>query len=78
MRRVKEGATFIVTERGQPIAELRPLAPGGSLEEQLYRLASQGFVSREVREPAVFEDFRPIVALQSVSQAVLEDREDRF
>jgi prevent-host-death family protein len=78
MRRVKAGATFLVTERGRPIAELRPLALGGSLEEQLYGLASQGLVSREIREPAVFENLRPIVSRQSASQAVLEDREDRF
>jgi antitoxin (DNA-binding transcriptional repressor) of toxin-antitoxin stability system len=78
LRRVKAGATFIVTERGQPIAELRPLALGGGIEEQLYRLASQGLVSREVREPAAFDDFQPLVSRQSVSQAVLDDREDRF
>jgi prevent-host-death family protein len=78
MRRVKAGATIIVTERGQPIAELRPLSLGGGLEEQLYRLAAEGLVSRELREPAVFEDFRPIASPRSVSQALLEDREDRF
>jgi antitoxin (DNA-binding transcriptional repressor) of toxin-antitoxin stability system len=50
LRRVKAGATFLVTERGQPIAELRPLALDGGLEGQLYRLASQGLVSRDVRE----------------------------
>jgi prevent-host-death family protein len=78
MRRVKAGATFVVTERGVPIAELRPLTLGGGLEEQLYRLESQGLVSREVRESAGVEDFRPIASRLPVSQAVLEDREDRF
>jgi prevent-host-death family protein len=78
LRRVKAGETILVTERGLPIAELRPLALGGGLEEQLYRLASQGLVSQEVRERAVFRDFQPVVSRQSVSQAVLEDREDRF
>jgi len=78
LRRVKAGATILVTERGQPIAELRPLATGASLEERLYRLAALGIVNREVREPSPLEEFPPISAAQPVSQALIEDREDRF
>jgi DNA-binding FadR family transcriptional regulator len=56
----------------------RPLAVSRrELEERLARLAAQGLVSREVRGPAAFEDFRPIATRQSVSQALVEDREDR-
>ena len=78
MKHVKAGATIIVTERGQPIAELRPVALGGGLEERLYRLVAQGLVSREVREAGPLEDFRPIASRLPVSQAILEEREDRF
>jgi antitoxin (DNA-binding transcriptional repressor) of toxin-antitoxin stability system len=78
MRRVKAGATILVTERGQPIAELRPVSTGAGLEERLYQLAAQGLVSREVREPSPLEKFQPISAAQPVSQALIEDREDRF
>ena len=78
MRHVKAGATIVVTERGQPIAELRPVTLGGGLEERLFRLVAQGLVSREVREPGPLEDFRPIVARQPVSPALLEERDDRF
>jgi antitoxin (DNA-binding transcriptional repressor) of toxin-antitoxin stability system len=83
MRQIKDGATIIVTERGRPIAELRPpsMAAGG-LEERLDQLAAAGLVTREVREPPPLEDFRPIIAAVpasgSASEAVTGDREDRF
>jgi prevent-host-death family protein len=78
MRRVKAGATIIVTERGQPIAELRPLAMGTGLEERLNQLAARGVVSREVREPSPLQQFRPIATARPASQALLEERDDRF
>jgi prevent-host-death family protein len=81
LRKVKEGATLIVTERGRPIAELRPITVGDGLEERLYRLAAQGLVTREIREPAGLGDFQPVAlapASPAVSAALLEDREDRF
>jgi prevent-host-death family protein len=78
MRRVKAGATIIVTERGQPIAELRPVAVGAGLEERLSQLAARGLVSREVRERSPLAEFRPIKTARSVSQALLEERDDRF
>ena len=65
MRHVKNGATIIVTERGRPIAELRPTLAGGGLEERLDQLAAEGLVTREAREPPPFQDFRPIRAAGS-------------
>jgi hypothetical protein len=41
-------------------------------------LAAQGIVSREVKEPLPLKDFRPIKTKRSVSQALIEDREDRI
>lgn len=78
MRRVKAGATIIVTERGQPIAELRPVAMGAGLEERLDQLSARGVVSREVREPSPLPQFRPISTARSASQALIEERDDRF
>jgi prevent-host-death family protein len=78
MQQVKAGATIIVTERGRPIAELRPVAAGAGLEERLYQLAARGLVSREVRDSSPLPDFRPIASATSVSQALVEERDDRF
>lgn len=75
LRQVKDGA--IVTERRRPVGELRPAVAGGDLETRLDRLAATGLVTREVRE-VVLPDFRPIEAPGSASEAVIEDRKDRF
>ena len=77
LQRVREGRTLVVTDRGQPIAELRPLASDDSLSAALLRLSAQGTVTLPIRNslPA----FRPIRSRgASVADAVREDREDRF
>ena len=77
LQRVREGRTLVVTDRGEPIAELRPLPSGPSLEAKLLKLASKGTVTLPTR--ASPSAFRPIRSRgTSVSDAVLEDREDRF
>ena len=81
MRRVKAGKTIIVTERRQPIGELRPLAPSNSLHAKLRWLAAAGLVTQKIRKRGPLPEFRPIcpaTSTPSLSQAVIEDREDRF
>ena len=78
LRQVKAGTTLIVTERGLPIAELRPVAAGAGLEVRLYQLAARGLVSRGIRESAPLSRFRPIATASSVSRALVEERDDRF
>jgi len=48
------------------------------LQERLSQLAARGLVSQEMREPAPLREFRPIAASRSVSQALVEERDDRF
>src|SRR5258708_40009371 len=70
MRQIKDGATIIVTERGRPIAELRPSAmAAGGLEERLDQLVAAGLVTREVRGPLPLEDLPPIIAALPASGA---------
>ena len=82
LRAVRDGETLIVTEEGRAIAEIRPVAPPGSddLSRRLEDLAARGLVSgnlsgrpnpRRVQEPLAL----PGVDL---TEAILEDREDRF
>jgi prevent-host-death family protein len=81
LRQVKEGATLIVTERGRPIAELRPLTLGDSLEERLHQMVASGLVSHEVREPQPLAHWEPIVPAPGtapVSLAISEGRADRL
>jgi prevent-host-death family protein len=80
LRRVRDGATLIVTERGAPVAELRPIDPVTlALDDQLGQLVSAGVLAHEVREGAPLLPFEPIVNRgRPASEAVIEDREDRF
>ena len=74
LRAVRAGNTLIVTDRGEPVAELRPL------EEDLTRkLAGLRAAGKIGGGSGLVQPFEPIrIEGASVSSAVLEDREDRF
>jgi len=78
LRRVRLGATLVVTERGEPVAELRPVeAEGGGQERALEGLRALGVLTRRSRQP--LRPFKPIrVKGAPLSRTVIEDREDRF
>jgi prevent-host-death family protein len=78
LRQVRKGATLIVTERGEPVAELRPLPVAeNDLERRLEELASLGVLARERGGPLAA--FRAIPGRgASLSDAIREDREDRL
>src|SRR5262245_43343606 len=76
LRRVRQGETLIVTDRGRPVAELRPMP--GRRDAILARLEAEGTVRRPTKR--ALSAFRPIALEKggSLSSAVLEDRDDRF
>lgn len=77
LRRVRQGRTLVVTDRGEPIAELRPLPADKGIPDTLVRLSATGAVTLPTHHslPA----FRPLrVRGTSLSHAVVEQREDRF
>ena len=77
LRRVREGRTLIVTDRGQPVAELRPIDADTTTGAVLARLAAAGAVSRAVNQPLI--PFRQIESHGGLAgAAVVEDRADRF
>jgi prevent-host-death family protein len=78
LRAVRSGATIVVTERGEPVAELRPLPRSSrGLDSRLDELATRGVLSRGSGKP--LRDFEPVVAARpSTSEGVESDREDRF
>lgn len=79
LSRVRAGETILVTDRGTPVAELRPVgALDDPMEEALRKLAAEGVVtlpSDEDQVPA-FEPVRPRTALTG-SRAVSADRDER-
>ena len=77
LQRVREGRTLVVTDRGQPVAELRPLPTDDSLPSTLLRLSTTGAVTLPTVD--ALSTFRPIRNRgASVSDAVRKDREDRL
>ncbi|MEM1182533.1 MAG: type II toxin-antitoxin system prevent-host-death family antitoxin [Acidobacteriota bacterium] len=80
LRLVREGMTLIITDRGRPVAELRPLTERDDLlHYRLYDLAAQGVIGSEVSSRQSLDHFEPIRSRgAAASDAVLEDREERF
>lgn len=77
LRRVRHGRTLIVTDRGQPVAELRPIAAGSGIEAILAKLTAAGAVTRTLSQPLA--PFRQVVSRgRSAAAAIVEDRQDRF
>lgn len=76
LRRVREGRTLLVTDRGEPIAELRPVPAAKSVPAVLLKLSHTRAVTLPVRK--AMAAFRPIQNRGgALSDAVIEDREDR-
>ena len=75
LRRVRAGETLVVTDRGEPAAELRPL-PAEDVETRLARLQAAGRVTLPA-SPRL-RRFAALRSRRSLAAAVHEDREDRF
>ncbi|MEO1369818.1 MAG: type II toxin-antitoxin system prevent-host-death family antitoxin [Acidobacteriota bacterium] len=80
LRLVREGMTLIITDRGRPVAELRPLGERDDLlHQRLYDLAARGVIGSEVSQRRPLDHFEPIRSTGApLSDAVLEDRDERI
>ena len=77
IRAVRGGATFVVTERGEAVAELRPIETQRDLDSVLDHMAACGMLSVGTGE--VLPPFSPIpVRGAAVSKTIREQRGDRF
>jgi prevent-host-death family protein len=76
LRQVRQGRTLVVTDRGQPVAELRPIAEDTTTNAVLTRLEAQGVLTRPTTRLGAFRSIsRPGLSL---SDAIRDDRDDRF
>jgi prevent-host-death family protein len=76
LRRVRQGHTLVVTNRGQPVAELRPVS-GTGVDAVLTKLKASGAATRIADKPLA--SFRQVESRGgSHAAAILEDRDDRF
>ena len=76
--KVKAGEEVIVTERGKPIAKIIPIAPSGTIPEQLREMEKAGLVSiGKGKLPKEFWGLpRPDDPQARVVGALFEERED--
>jgi prevent-host-death family protein len=78
LARVREGETILVTDRGTPVAELRPVdVPDDATEQALLKMASDGLVTRPTHHRGLTR-FQPIRLPPGVSPAdiVSSDRDE--
>ncbi|MGH9415806.1 MAG: type II toxin-antitoxin system Phd/YefM family antitoxin [Terriglobales bacterium] len=79
LRQVRQGRTLIITDRGEPIAELRPLPSAVDAEQEaMQRMAREGWFTPATRHGPLPK--RPLIHLRGkpISDTISEDREDRF
>jgi len=78
IRTVRAGREVVLTDRGRPIAVIRPIEHEGDTERMLKRLEAEGLIQR-AKEPGPMRRWKPLrIKGVSLSQAVLEDREESF
>ena len=78
LKRVSRGQAFIVTDRSQPVAELRPLGPPSSAADaRLAAMAAVGALT--LPETARLSSISPISSGRRLgSDAIRWDRDERF
>jgi prevent-host-death family protein len=77
LQAVRQGSTLVVTDRGEPVAELRPLGSNGSATDAgLAALEALGVLTRPARPRLA--PFRPLRSSgRPLSEAIDEGRADR-
>ena len=80
IRAVRAGREVILTERGRPIAVIKPIADERRVDARLRRMADEGLITLPARNgPLPSPRGRPIrLKGKSLAQTVIDDREDRF
>ncbi len=77
MRQVRRGASFLVTDRGKPVARIAPPpseAEPRTMDQILQELAAAGHL-RLAEKPGPLPDFDPIPSTgKPASQMIIEDR----
>lgn len=79
IKAVRAGQEVILTERGHPIAVIKPLKERDAREAALQAMVDEGFVRPAARKgPTPAPRWRPVkVKGKPLSQTVIEDRDDR-
>jgi len=79
IKAVREGKEVILTERGRPIAVIKPIKGEDAQEAALQSMADEGLIRPASRKgPMPRPRWRPVkVQGKPLSQTIIDDREDR-
>jgi prevent-host-death family protein len=79
IRAVRAGKEVVLTERGRPIAVIKAIKDEGTEEATLRAMVDEGLITPAARKgPMPAPSWRAVkVKGKSLSQTVIEDREDR-
>ncbi len=77
IKAVRAGKEVVLTERGQPIAVIRPITGGHESDAALQRMADEGLVTLPSRK-APLPRFAPVpIRGRPLSRTIIDDRDDR-
>ena len=77
LKLVREGQEVVVTERGNPVAVIKPLMKGGTPDDKIKSMEDQGILRRAVKGKLPLG--RTIgIAGKPLSETMIEGREERF
>ena len=79
IKAVRAGKDVVLTERGRPIAVIKPIREKDAEEAALQKMAAEGLITPASRKgPMPPPRWRPAKAIgRPVSQTIIDDREDR-
>lgn len=79
IKAVRAGKEVVLTERGHPIAVIKPIKAEDAREAALQAMVDEGFIRPAARKgPTPAPRWRPVkVKGKPLSHTVIEDREDR-
>ena len=77
IKAVRAGKEVVLTERGQPIAIITPIKVEHEPEAALKRMADEGLITLPTRQGPLPRFEAVPVAGKSISQTVIDDRDDR-
>lgn len=75
LKRVKMGEEIVVTERGKPVALLRPIPEGPGLQEKLESAAMKGLIRLPQKDENISLHKKIRLKGKSLTDIILEERE---
>ena len=80
IKAVRAGKEVVLTDRGRPIAVIKPIREADTQEAVLQAMADEGLITLPTRKgPMPAPRWKPVkIKGKPLSQTILDDREDRF